>query len=77
VARCNAHQRPAIDAGQGERGKGTGEQRLPADPAKRGTSAGGELGIAQAQAAWPDDRQDQVEAGQGARTDSRAAESGG
>lgn len=38
-------QHPAVDGGQGERGKGTGEQCLPADPAERGADTGGELGV--------------------------------
>jgi Mg2+ and Co2+ transporter CorA len=43
-------QCPTLGGGQSERGKCTREQRLPADPAKRGASAGRELGVTQAQA---------------------------
>lgn len=68
------YQRAAVDAGQGECGKGARQQRLPADPAKRSTCARGELGIPQAQATWPDDREDQVETGQGGRANGRTAE---
>jgi hypothetical protein len=38
-------QNPAVDGGQGEAGKGTGEQCPPADPSKRGTDASSELGV--------------------------------
>jgi hypothetical protein len=51
----------AVHPGQDECGEGARQQRLPADPAQRGADAGGELGIPQAQATGPDDRQDQVE----------------
>jgi len=67
-------QHPAVDGGQGERGKGTGEQRLPAGPAERGADAGSELGVTQAHAARSDDRQGQVETGEGGSADGRAAD---
>lgn len=41
-------QHPAVDGRQGERGKSTGEQCLPADPAEHGADTGGELGVTQA-----------------------------
>lgn len=65
---------PAVDGGEGERGEGAGEQDAPADPGKRGTDAGGELGITETYVAWSDDRQGQVEAREGGGADGRAAE---
>jgi len=38
-------QHPAVDGGQGERGKSAGEQCLPADPAEHGADTGGEFGV--------------------------------
>lgn len=50
VAADSAHgqQRRAVDGGQGECGKGAGEQCLPASPARRGTDARSDLGVTQA-----------------------------
>jgi hypothetical protein len=42
---AQSQEYPAVDGSQGERGKGAGEQSLPAGPGKSGADAGGELGI--------------------------------
>lgn len=70
VARCTASRVPPQAAAKADAAK------VPVSSAYQlvqpgGADAGSELGVAKADAAWSDQRQGQIEAGQGGGTDGR------